>query len=741
EGIHQITSYKLPRPLDFFLRKQALEVRTQQWLDLLLPEYRFLKAAPAFGGDGDAALSMHLNPFKRRREPPVVFWSGIIDAGPQRTEVKWTVPDYFNGNLRVMAVGCNATAIGATESSTLAKSPIILVPNTPLFVAPGDEFETSLTVFNNLPEPGETPIQITLETSPHLEVVGVPSATLTMAGGTETTARFRLRAKSALGSADLRFTATGGNETIHRATTLSVRPASHHLTSVTTGWFRTGSTEQKVTRKLHEAFRHTEAVASITPFGLARGLEAYVSEYPYGCSEQITSRAMTKLVASTEADFGLPPEQAAAAVRSAINQLSARQRADGGFGYWYLDQARPFEFHSLYVLHFLSEAKLAGHAVPEPLLKGALNYATRTARAKVTTLTEAELQAYAIYLLARNDTNPAPQLLNLRDTLNSRLKGQWEHRTLAGWLAASYKLLKKDGEADKLLESCLKARAAAKPDSGKDPWTYYRTPMMEDIGLFYIECRHFPERARKFGIEDLEPVMKPLRDQGFNTLACSYLTLALKAYSDLAGTTGVEVSIVGLTAGQPDIPLAGPSGGLIRSPFADGTTAIRFLREQKGKGDIGAFFQITEQGYDAGKPSGPLRSGLEVFRELTPADKSHPLRPGDPVEVVLRVRNVTGKPLDRLAVVDLMPAGFEVLAGDLKSGANTVPGASFTELREDRTLFFIQLTANGEWSVKYRMKAVCPGTFIVPPALAEDMYDRAIHGVSTPGEIRVEPAP
>ena len=88
EGIHQITAYKLPQPLDFFLRKQALEVRTQQWLDLLLPEYRFLKAAPAFGGDGDdAALSLHLNPFKRRQEPPVVFWSGIIDAGPQRKEV------------------------------------------------------------------------------------------------------------------------------------------------------------------------------------------------------------------------------------------------------------------------------------------------------------------------------------------------------------------------------------------------------------------------------------------------------------------------------------------------------------------------------------------------------------------------------------------------------------------------------------------------------------------------------
>jgi uncharacterized protein YfaS (alpha-2-macroglobulin family) len=738
EGIHQITTYKLPRPLDFFLRKQALEVRTQQWLDLLLPEYRFLKAAPAFGGDGDAALSLHLNPFKRRREAPVVFWSGIIDAGPQRTEVKWRVPDYFNGNLRVMAVGCNASAIGTAETSTLVKAPIILVPNTPVFVAPGDEFETSLTVFSNLTETGAVPIGLTLEPSAHLAVVGSSTATLTMAGGTETTARFRLRATGMLGSAELKFTASGGGETVHRGTTMSVRPASHHLTQVTTGWYRTAATEQKLTRQLRPEFRHAEAVTSPTPFGLARGLEAYVNEYPYGCSEQITSRAMTKLVAATEADFGLPPEQAAAAIKQAISLLTSRQRADGGFGYWYLDEDREFEFHSLYVLHFLSEAKSLGHAVPEPLLKGALNYASRTARAEVATLEQAELQAYAIYLLARNGTNPAPQLLNLRDTLDARLKGQWESRTLAAWLAASYQMLKKDAEAGKLLDACLKARAG-KP-AAADLWSYYRTPMMEDISLFYVQCRHFPERAGRFGIEDLEPVMKPLRDQGFNTLACSYLTLALKAYSDLAKSTGLEVSIAALGAGADAKPLAGPGSGIVRAAFPEGTSALRFLRKQQGGGDLGAFFQITEQGYDVTPPTAAARSGLEIHRSLAPVAKDRPLRPGDPVEVLLRLRNVSGRNLDTLAVVDLMPAGFEVLGGDLKSGAGTTAGADFTELREDRTLFFLGLAANGEWTVKYRIKAVCPGSFTIPAALAEDMYDRGIHATCEPGTIRVEPA-
>ena len=155
------------------------------------------------------------------------------------------------------------------------------------------------------------------------------------------------------------------------------------------------------------------------------------------------------------------------------------------------------------------------------------------------------------------------------------------------------------------------------------------------------------------------------------------------------------------------MPLAGPSQGILRADFDADTTALRFEREQKGDGDIGAFYQVVEQGYDSGTPGGPERSGLEVAREITPLHKDEPLRPGDPVDVVLRVRNVSGKALSNLAVVDLLPAGFEVLAGDLKSGAGTVAGTEFAELREDRTLFFLGLAANAEWSVKYRMKAVC----------------------------------
>ncbi|MGC4015441.1 MAG: hypothetical protein QM755_13135 [Luteolibacter sp.] len=58
-----------------------------------------------------------------------------------------------------------------------------------------------------------------------------------------------------------------------------------------------------------------------------------------------------------------------------IAQLANRQQSDGGFGYWTAGSGRPFEFHSLYVLHFLTEAKLLGHPVPENMMKWAVRYA------------------------------------------------------------------------------------------------------------------------------------------------------------------------------------------------------------------------------------------------------------------------------------------------------------------------------------------------------------------------------
>ena len=740
EGIHQITAYRLPKPLEFFNRKQALEVRTLQWLDLLLPEYQFLKQSPAFGGDGDSALSLHLNPFKRRREPPVVYWSGPIDVGPEAKSLTWQVPDYFNGNLKVMAVAVQAHGVGVHETATLAKAPIILVPNVPNFVAPGDEFEATVAVTNNTEKSGESPINIVVSPAPGLQLLGSPEVVLTLAPGKEGVARYRFKALDALGEATLRFDASGADETARRETSMSVRPGSHHRTRVVTGWFRTAQHEQELTRALYSAFAKREATASVLPMGMARGLESYVSQYPHGCTEQITSAAMVKLLASNEVDFGLDPAVASEHIRVAIAKLARRQNPNGGFSYWESGPPEEFGFHSLYVYHFLLEAKLLGHSVPQSTLNNASEYAATTARAKINSLTQAELQAYAIYLRARDGRNPAPQLLNLRDTLTKEFAGQWEGASTGAWMAATYAMLKQEKEAGKLMATCLEARA-------KGTWTnpgwgsYHSNRDIEGMKIFYVRCRHFPAQAKEFGIEELEPILKPLREESFSTLGASFVTLALKAYGDVAGKSGLELTLEARDKAAVWSKLAGPATGLVKSPLEESVAGVRFSRQQKGDGDIGAFFQLVEQGFDRGRPPGPLTSGLAVAREWKPVGGKTTVHPGDAIEVVLRVRNLADRHVPDLAVIDLLPGGFEVVAGALNSGAGTVPGTQFAEVREDRNLFYLGLPPNGEWTVTYRVKAVCSGTFLVPGVMAEDMYDRGRHGLSAPTDQIIVPNP
>ncbi|MES1196390.1 MAG: MG2 domain-containing protein, partial [Steroidobacter sp.] len=97
EGILQVARYEKPDPLKFFFQKRALAVTTTQILDLILPTFRQMGLNAAPGGDAEGLIGRNLNPFRRKGEAPVVFWSGLIDADSTDREVQYTVPDYFNG--------------------------------------------------------------------------------------------------------------------------------------------------------------------------------------------------------------------------------------------------------------------------------------------------------------------------------------------------------------------------------------------------------------------------------------------------------------------------------------------------------------------------------------------------------------------------------------------------------------------------------------------------------------------
>ncbi|RBP37730.1 hypothetical protein DES53_113112 [Roseimicrobium gellanilyticum] len=743
EGIHQVTNYKLPDPLKHFMRKRALEVESEQILDLILPEFSQLMKQKAFGGSEDVALKMHLNPFKRRKEAPVVFWSGLVECGPDRQEVTYDVPDYFAGSLKIMAVAVSEDIVGTAQAQATVKGPFVLTPNAPFFAAPGDEFTASLTVANNLEGPSAPgTIALKVEGTEHLVVLPPLESNLEVGPGKEATARFKVRVKGELGGAELTFHASAGGEEAKRSTTLSVRPATPYMTHVQSGYFRLGKQDIAVNRDMFPEFRKTSATVSTAPLGLARGLESYLREYPYGCSEQITSRAMSRLLLADEVDFGFDKAEANEQLDAAFMLLRTRQHGNGGFGYWdgFCD-AKP-DFLSVYVTEFLTEARDAGYAVPSDILDAARNRMKQMARAKTANLEEANFQAAAIYLLTRNGEVTTNQVLNLRDTLEKEYKDKWEGTLSAAYLASTYMLLKQEKEGRTLMD-LYRRKSDPKPFFERWLGGWWSDPQVRNAQAFALMCRHFPNIAGDFGYKDLAVITEPIAKHRFNTISSATSIMALKAYTALAKKSDVKLSIteVARAAGVEPKLLVPPSAGILNVPFGANAGTIRFNLDQ-GNSDLGAFYQVVEAGFEKGDAKDKITDGFEVFRELMDKDGKpiEKLKVGQSATVKLVIRNISPEDQTNVALLDLLPGSFEVEQGTLRPGRNTMPGADFVEVREDRNVFFTNVRKGDVQVFTYRIKPIAAGTFVIPPVYAESMYDQNFKGRALGGKLVVEAA-
>ncbi len=144
----QAARYRAPDPLGHFFQKRSLAVTTTQILDLILPELGRGALDTAAGGDQGSTPGRHLNPFARKGDKPVAYWSGIVDADADPRTLEYLVPDYFNGTLRIFAVAVSDDAVGVENTRTLVRGDFVLSPNAPTTVTPGDEFEVSVGVAN-----------------------------------------------------------------------------------------------------------------------------------------------------------------------------------------------------------------------------------------------------------------------------------------------------------------------------------------------------------------------------------------------------------------------------------------------------------------------------------------------------------------------------------------------------------------------------------------------------------------
>jgi hypothetical protein len=817
EGILQVAKYQTPDPLKTFFQKRALEIETSQLLDLILPEYRLLKELSSSGGDGDSGLARNLNPFRRKGKPPVAYWSGIIDIDETKKSVTYNVPDYFNGTLRVMAVAVNPESIGVIRKDTLVRGDFILTPTVPVVLTPGDEAVVGVAVFNN--DKGSGPkakIHLEVKASANLEILDGTGRDLEIPETKEVSTTFRVRAREKLGVAMIDFVAGLGTKSSKLSEDISLRPATPYRTQVFGGNIKNGSENLELKRQVYPDLARRTVAVSFLPLVLAHGLSEYLTDFPYGCTEQLLSKAFPTLVLGDKADFAFTSAQREKSFKTTISLLRQRQTSDGGFGlYWSYGES--VEFPSAYAVHYLVEAKERGFAVPTDLQERVKGYLRSLSNKTPTSIHNARTTAYALYLLARMGQNVGNEITTLSKEIESMsLKKGWTGDLGAMYMASTYKLMHQDSLAEQIL------RPISPQKTYFSFFDQYNDLYVHNAMMTYLLAKHFPEKLKGFSEPAVESFVTMLQSNHYNTLNSSMVILALEAISKAGGETVETVANVSeVNEAGKLTALVLPKSLFPKVKYSANAKALQIEATSK----LGVYYQAHQSAFDLVTSLKASNSKIEIQREyLKPGTKEvlKKLGIGDEAEVHIKLRSLDKKNYTNIALVDLLPSGFEVVLerrahsalfefqkilrpqiipvkhekwsiflspilnkayaqseegegeadvegegeGEYQGGgdgdgetngssraaeqsinntAAEIPTLAlsgsdmlvqFEDPREDRVVLYVTAEETAREFI-YKIKATNRGLFKVPPAFAEDMYDKTVQSIGSVGAIEV----
>ncbi|MDH4127526.1 MAG: alpha-2-macroglobulin [Spirochaetota bacterium] len=749
EGILQVAKYKTPNPLSHFFRKRALEVSTSQILDLILPEFSIVRSLSAMGGDASQAeIGANLNPFKRKQHKPVTFWSGILDSDSKIRDINIDIPDYFNGTLRVMAVAVSDDSVGSDEKKAFIRDHFVIQPNVPTFVSPNDEFELSVNITNNLKGSGKNAkIAFQVNTTDHFTLLSKVPKIIEISEKKDITIKLKVRTNKHPGSGTISFIASKGKNQSKITEGLSIRPSTPYITTIESGFIKSDKLSIPIKRQMYPQYRKTKVSISYLPLGIAHGLIQYLEKFPYGCTEQLVSQAFPALILRNRPEFGYSPKRSESALKEIVQVLRARQNAEGAFGFWAAN-SHVSDFQTIYAMHFLTEAKVKGYQVPQEMIEKGLSYLKTISIRPSDTLADLRTKSYAIYILTRNSALMTNAISSFQKELETH--SGWEKDLIGVYLAATYKMMKQDNMADSII------RKSNLKDEKDADYTNYYDNLIYKAQYIYIISMHFPDRLENITGDAIISLVNPVIKGSYNTISSAYTVLALDALiKNLGVPVKDKVKVSEILSANKTVNLNLPAGYFPSMTFSDKAKAIKIINDE----DKNLFYQITQAGFDTTMPSSTLKNKIEVYREYI-NEKGDILKEtslGQEIQVRIRVRSIDKKEHHNIAIVDLLPGGFEVSIDASRSGEQMISGwdkdakawktpvgtmestwkPEYVDIREDRILMFGTVGPNVEEFV-YRIRSVNKGNYKLPPLYGESMYDRTIKSITPGGEISVK---
>ena len=724
EGILATSGFQTPNAHGHFFAQRANRVTSSDIFGRLLPDHRRPESINRIGGDaGEGVDSLRRNPVATRRREPAIILTKFQRADEQgQVSFKANVPN-FTGELRWMAVAVRGDQYGNAQQATTVTSDFLAEATWPRFAAPGDHFEVPVRLINTTTQEVKTTIVANV-TGPLDIMVSNPEVVL--AANANQIVWLNVTANE-IGSVEGHVSVTSiiGNaeaKTSRSDFTLAVRAANPLITDRLFVSLKAGEDFglDLGDRQNLGAQKALLTLSSDSIIDLQPAVD-HLLDYPYGCVEQTTSQLRAVLAASElvggQNSQGNRAEAARQLTSAGVIRLWAMQLKSGALSYW-PGQSSPHEWGTVYATLALLDARSRGIEVDERFLESLQKYLA--IELHQSSGRDPNVSASICLALSRLDSPPVGWMSRLSERLADLDMGGRANLAQA-WFAAG----RKDRAKEVLREDTIDLPIAASYSERFTSETAQRAELARALQKIDPSHEWLPrlisqiKQAKQNGawLSTLENALV------IETLAADRTLRNVKPFS---GKVTIGDEPFELTPGtSKTIDLSKRSGDVAIKTSGDGTVSLMLHTTSlstEPAPDLDRLIRVRRNWLD--------RHGNQIDREA--------IRVGDLVVVEVTLEAIGRNSIESIAIVDPLPAGFEVENPRLQTSdqsANTSV-ASHTEFLDDRVVLFSDAPAKPR-TFRYSIRAVTEGQFAVPPIQATCMYNESIESVSGAGKIRV----
>lgn len=719
-GILNLTGFEPPSASDHYFGQRRLGMGLRDIYGRLIDGQKGALGSVRSGGDAQAGLSAQAPP---PTEELVAYVSGPVTVGRDGiARARFDLPG-FNGTVRLSAVVWSDSAVGEASTDVLVRDPVVVTATLPRFLAPGDDSQLLLEIIHATGATGDMPITVTAS---GIDLGAVPTS-VKLGELEKQTFAVPITARRT-GIATLTVTLVTPEDKVQRKTlTLPIMRNDPVIQRRAQFDLAAGSTFT-LDQNVFAGFLPGSASATLAAGPLARfdapGLLDALDRYPYGCTEQTTSRALPLLYLDQVATaMNLDArDNIADRIGQAVDRVLTNQASNGAFGLWRPD--RGDLWLDAYVTDFLSRAAGQGHDVPQIALRQALDNLRNQVNSASDFENGGEGLAYALLVLAREGAAAIGDLRYYADVKARDFGSAMALAQIGAALAAYGDPTRADAMfrlADARLQDAQTETQKWRGDYGthlRDAAAVLTLAVEAGSNAVNVE-RISAQVAPRIG----EVSGRSTQESVWSLLAANALLERADGALSLNGTH-VEGPLVQVLEQDALVPVA-----------------------IQNTGDSDTVVTLTTFGV-AAEPVPQGGNGYRIDRDYYTLDgqaaSAAQVKSGDRLVAVLTVQPFNNGE-GRLMVNDPLPAGFEIDNPNLLQGGDVRAldwlklsnNVQNTEFRQDRFLAAVDHGGTDTFQLAYIVRAIAPGTYHHPAASVEDMYRPAYRARTATGQVVV----